>query len=321
MAQTDSIVPPVSLDAIELFLTIAKCGTIAHAARELGMVPSVATRKIAGLETLLSTKLFERTTRRIHLTEAGVVALDWARGVMDGYENLADGLASLRGSPSGIIRLVMNEYIATALLPEFLAQFSQRYPNIHYTLTLTDGLVDPDERGYDVSVHSGRVPESGLTGIRVLEMERLLCASPEYLARRGTPTCLADLEHHDCLAHRQAAGGVWHFRQEGRIIRQSINQWMLADCYMALWELARKGLGVMRVSAWAVRDDLAAGRLVRILPEYENVYPDGALAGIWILYPNRSLLHRTRLFVTELTAYLRKIVDPAASRPKSGALQ
>ena len=90
---------------------------------------------------------------------------------------------------------------------------------------------------------------------------------------------------------------------------------MLADCYMALWEMERKGLGIIRISGWAVREDLAAGRLVRILPEYENVYPDGELAGIWILYPNRSLLHRTRLFVTELTTDLRKVVDPACTMP------
>src|SRR3954469_1367080 len=155
MAQTDSAMPPVSLDAVELFLAVAKCGTISLAARELGMVPSVATRKIAALEAALKTRLFERTTRRIHLTEAGAVALDWATGIIEGYETLADRLAALQESPSGLIRLVMNEYIGTVLLPPFLADFTKRYPKIRYTLTLTDGLVDPDERGYDVAVHSG----------------------------------------------------------------------------------------------------------------------------------------------------------------------
>lgn len=309
MAQTDSAIPQVSLELLELFVAVARCGTISVAARQLNMVPSVASRKIATLESALKTRLFERTTRRIHLTEAGAVALDWAKTTVDGHDHLADELAAMQGLPSGLLRLVVNEYIGTLFLPAFLADFTRRYPQIRYAITLRDELVDPDERGYDVAVHSGRVPESGLMGVRILDVHRVLCASPAYLARRGVPTKLADLAHHDCLAHKQSAGSVWHFRRGNQMIRQQINQFLLADSYLALLEYARQGLGIVRLSITAVPQDLASGALVQVMPEYQNVYSDGEPPALWILYPNRKLLQRARLFVTELGEYLRKTIS------------
>lgn len=308
MAQTDSAIPHISLELLELFLAVVRSGTISEAARKLNMVPSVASRKIATLESALKTRLFERTTRRIHLTEAGAVALEWATAMVEGHEHLADELATMQELPSGLLRLVMNEYIGTLVLPPFLAAFSQRYPQIRYAITLRDELVDPDERGYDVAVHSGRVPESGLMGVRILDVHRVLCATPAYLARRGVPRKLSDLMMHDCLAHQQSAGSVWHFRIGDQMFRQPINQFVLADSYLALLEYVRQGLGIIRLSITAVQQELASGALVQVLPEYQNVYADGEPPALWVLYPNRKLLQRTRLFVNELSEHLRKTV-------------
>ncbi len=305
----DAALPPVSLELLRLFVLVARSGTIAVAARELHMVPSVASRKIAALERAFQTRLFDRTTRRIHLTEAGALALDWARSVVEGHENVSDELAALQGSPSGLIRLVMNEYIGTALLPPFLAAFSLRYPQIRYAITMSDQLVGPDERGYDVAVHSGRVPDSGLMGVHIMDVQRLLCASPAYLARRGVPQVLPDLARHDCIAHQQNAGGAWHFRHGDRMLRQPIHQLLVADSYVALVQFALQGLGVVRVSISGVREALASGALVQVLPEYQSVYPDGGLPALWVLYPNRQPLRRTRLFVDEMSTYLRRQVD------------
>ena len=303
----DQGAPRVTLELLELFVSVAQAGTIALAARNLHMVPSVATRKIAALEAALRARLFDRTTRRIHLTEAGILALEWAKAVLGGHERLADELSALQDQPSGLLRLVVNEYVGTVLLPAFLEGFSLRYPQIRYVVTMADALVTPENRDYDVAVHSGRVPDSGLMGVRIRTVQRVLCASPGYLARRGTPQRLEELASHDCLVHSQNAGGAWVFLRDGKVIRQPINQLLLANSYLPLLEFARRGMGIVRLSQTAVRDDLAAGRLVRVLPEFANVYPDGELPGMWILYPEGRQMQRTRLFVAELSVYLREL--------------
>ncbi|MGE4239132.1 LysR family transcriptional regulator [Ramlibacter sp.] len=299
--------PGVTLELLSLFVAVADAGAIAQAARGLQMAPSVATRKIAALEAALQARLFDRTTRRIHLTAAGAVALAWARDVVAGHTRLADELTAMQGRPSGVLRLVMNEYVCTVLLPPFLAAFSRKFPEIRYIVTMSDTLVTADDRDYDVAVHSGQVPDSSLMGVRIRPVQRVLCASPDYLARRGEPRSLQDLAEHDCLVHRQSAGGAWFFKQGDTILRQEIRETVLANSYLPLIQFARQGMGLIRVSRTAVRDDLAAGRFVQVLPEYANVYPDGQSPEIWILYPGKRLLQRTRMFVSELTDYLKHL--------------
>ena len=294
------------MDLLQLFTAIADGGTIAGAARQLNMSPSVATRKIAALEKALQARLFDRTTRRIHLTEAGVTALEWARSVVEGHLRLADELSAQQGELSGLLRLVVNEYLGTAVLPEFLADFSRRYPQIRYTMALTDALVEADARDYDIALHSGRVPDSGLKGIRIRSVRRVLCASPAYLKRRGTPNDLESLANHDCLVHRQHAGGHWMFRLNGKTISQPIRQLLVANSYLPLMELARAGMGIIRVSELAVRPDLARGSLVQILPAYESVYADGEVAAVWVLYPDDRMLARVRVFLDELSKWLKQ---------------
>jgi LysR family transcriptional activator of dmlA len=298
--------PRVSLELLELLDRVARDGTISAAARSLNLSPSLATRKVAALERAMKARLFQRTTRRVRLTEAGAVALEWARQVLAGYEQLSDDLGTLQGEPSGTIRLALNEYVATVLLPPFLATFAQRYPEIRYIITNTDALVDPSEGGYDVAVHSGHIPDSSVVGIRLRAVQRILCAAPAYLDRRGRPTQLEQLAHHNCLVHTPTEPGNWFFRRGKRLIGQSINQTIVADSYLPLMEFARRGLGIIRVSRDAVQADLKAGKLVQVLSEYQCVYPTGELPGIWILYPNRRLLHRTRVFVDALSDYVRE---------------
>ena len=302
----DRYTPRITLELLELFAAAARAGSIAGGARQLHMVPSVATRKIAILEDALHCRLFDRTTRRIHLTQAGSVALEWAREVVAGHERLADEISTLQGELSGTLRLILNEYLCCVVLPPFLADFSKRHPQIQYNITMADGLVSAEQRDYDVAVHSGHVPDCNLTGVRIRSVRRVLCASPAYIARHGMPLKLEDLARHHCLVHHQHAGGSWVVKKDGRVIEQPIHQLTLANSYLPLIEFALNGMGIARVSAVSVRKELESGRLVQILPEFENVYADGESPAIWVLYPNRHMLQRTRVFVDELTSFLRQ---------------
>ena len=297
----------ISIASLEFFVAVANSGSISAAARKWNMSPSMATRKIAALERALNSHLFDRTTRRIHLTDAGLKTLAWATEVIDGHHDLADQLGLMRRRLVGLIRIITNEYLITTVLPEFLARFSVRFPDIRFTLSVTDSPVAADLPDYDVAIYSGQIPDSNLKGIRIRNFKRVLCASPEYLSRCGPVTCIEDLAERPCLVHRQAEHGIWVFKRAGRLFRQRINPVVLSEHHNSLRQLAKCGMGIVQTSRRSVHTELASGELVELLSEYECVNPDGSRPATWAVFPQRRELARIHVFVSELTGYLRSL--------------
>lgn len=297
----------VSLESIEFFITVAGSGSISAAARKWNISPSLATRRIASLERELNAHLFDRTTRRIHLTDSGRRTLEWATEVIDGHRTLADELGLIRQQLAGLIRIVANEYLITTVLPPFIADFSNRFPGIHFQLSVTDSPVAAEQRDYDVAVYSGQMPDSSLKGVRIREFKRVLCAAPDYLRRSAPLRRIEDLADHVCLVHRQAQDGVWVFKRAGRLLRQRVNPVVLSESHVPLIQLAKCGMGIVQVSRRAVHPQLESGELVELLPEYECVNPDGTRPATWAVFPGNRKLTRTRVFVAELTRYLRNL--------------
>jgi LysR family transcriptional activator of dmlA len=291
-------------ELLQLFVLTAKHGSIAAAARSMNMSPSLATRKIAQLEMALKSRLFERTTRNTILTEAGTIALAWATRSLEEQEAVMDNLAAIQVSPSGLIRIAVTQYAATVLLPPLLASFAKQYPQIKFSISTTDSLVNLVSEHYDIAIHSGRVPNSGMIGRRVMQFKRVLCAAPAYIAQRGAPTEPNHLAQHDCIAHAINEPRIWFFLRDAELTSQPINPLIEADDYRVLLNLARESMGVVRVAQPLVADDINAGRLVELMPDYKCVYGDGELPGLWVLYPNRHVLYRTRLLIDFLVERL-----------------
>lgn len=296
---------PLNLDLVRLFVAVADGAGIAAAARKLDRSPSLATRHLAQLERMLKVRLFERTTRRIKLTPAGEIALGWARSTLDAYEQVSDDLSSLAEQPSGTIRLAVNLFTATAYLPGLLQRFCERYPDIRLSITTTDSAIKLVEGGFDVAIHSGSIPESGVVGLRLREFSRVLCASPAYLKQRGTPKRPEDLARHDCIVYSTKEPLNWFFRRGKQVVAQPIQPRIEADTYILLVGLARAGLGIARLGVDVLKEDLASGRLVEVMPEYKSVYSSGELPGLWIVYPNRHVLYRTRVLIDFLSKELQ----------------
>ncbi len=292
---------PVNLEPLRLFIRVAELSSISAAARDLDLTPSLATRKIASLERALNVRLFERSTRKVKLTEPGRIALQWARQTLDTYEEAIDNMAAIVKQPSGTIRLAVNHYAATVHLPGVLGRFCLKYPEIKLSITTTDSIVHLIEDGYDVAIHSGSLPDSNVVGVRVHEFRRVICGSPGYFKRRGTPAHPNDLAQHDCLVHSAKEPTNWFFRRGKRLIAQAIRSYIEADTNILLVELARQGLGIVRMGYDVVANDLAAGRLVEIMTDFKCVYSTGELPGLWIIYPNRRILYRTRVLIEFLT--------------------
>lgn len=295
-----------SLSLLQLFTLIAEHGSIAAAARHAHLSSSLATRKLAALERSLNARLFERTTRSVKLTEAGTLALEWARQTIEAHANIADDLASIVAQPSGVVRLVVNQYAAVVYLPKLIEAFSQAFPDIRLSITTTDSMVNLIEGGYDVAIHSGRIPDSSIIGIRVRGFRRILCAAPTYIERHGAPQTIHDLAAHKCLVHGTNEPQNWFFRTGKTLVSQPVRFHVEADNHLMLLELVRQGTGIARLGAELVKSDIARGTLAALLPEYECVYSNGELPGLWILYPNRRVLYRTRTLIDFLTQELNR---------------
>jgi molybdate transport repressor ModE-like protein len=307
-AQISRMLPQstLTLELLELFREIHAQGSISAAARRLNMSPSLATRKLAAMERILQTTLFQRTTRQMRLTEAGHAVLEWAQRTLDGYAEVTESLGGLRGETAGTLRIALSDHASAGFLAPFLQEFLPRFPQIRFAISTTDRLVNLVEDGFDLALHTGQVPDSGLIGVKLNTVHRILCASPEYLARRGTPRIPGDLPVHDCLAHGPTEANVWFFKHEGQLLRQPVSPLITVDSYVTLSELARRGLGVVRVSRNVVRDDLKGGRLVQLLDGFECAYPARDEPAVWMLYPDRRLLRRTRVFMEEFGLYMKQ---------------
>ena len=298
--------PAISLDLLRLFLRVADLGSITGAARALDLSPSLATRRLASLELAIGARLFQRTTRSVKLTEAGATALAWARNSLETYAEVSDNLATIEGRPTGLIRFAANEFFAIDGLPPFLEQFGRKYPDIRLSVTTTDDVVKLVQEGYDVALHSGRIPESSHIGVCMHRLQRVLCASPGYIERHGAPKQLEELARHNCLVHEPTEPGNWVFRQGRKLVAQPINPYISANNHVVLIQLALAGLGIIRISQNAVHSHLRSGKLVQLLTRHQCVYPTGELPGLWIIYPSRKLLNRTRVFVNALSGYLEQ---------------
>src|SRR3972149_6386997 len=220
MEQATKKSAPVTLALLHLFVQVADLGSIAAAARKLDLSPSLATRKIASLERALKVRLFERTTRSVKLTEAGEIALRWARRTLGTYEEVSDDLASLLRRPSGTIRLAINHYAGSSYLPRLLDTFCTDYPEIRLSITTSENVAELLKESYDLALVSGRIPDVRVVGVRLRQFRRVLCGSPKYLKRQGTPKRLEDLAQHDCLGHSSNEPLNWFFQKGNTLIAQ-----------------------------------------------------------------------------------------------------
>lgn len=297
------------IDLLQLFVAVADSGSIASAARELDLSPSTASRKIATLEREFGTQLLLRTTRSLRLTEGGVAFLGWARATVEGYQRVDDTLGALQNSPTGMIRIACNDYAAVNYLPLLLKTFSARHPKLQFSVSTTPRPEQLLEASCDLLLHIGPRPEVDVVARKILDYTRCLCASPEYLAQYGTPQSIEDLAGHRCLTHSGGEAREWSFLREGRVVRQPIEPHVEVDSYTALFRLSAAGLGIARLSELALRDAFASGQLVKVLPDHIGVFADGEIAGMWLLFPERKVLHRTRLLADFLAREIRRVVD------------
>ncbi len=290
----------LSLDVLQVFVRIAETGSFSAAARDLGLSKSASSKKLAALEDRLGARLFNRTTRRLSLTEAGSDFLERAQRILAELEEAEQAAGRLTDEPRGILRVNAPMSFGIRHVAPALADFMTRYPELAVTLDLDDRRVSLIEEGYDVAVRIADLPDSSLVARKLAPARRVVCASPAYWAERGVPTHPRELANHNCLIYAYLpAQNDWRFRGPGGPLTVRVAGNLKANNGDVLREAALAGLGVCLAPTFLVGDDLRAGRLATVL----DAFVDDSLA-VYAVYPHRR----------HLSAKVRAFVDFLAGR-------
>ena len=254
-----------TLRGLESFIRSVEEGSIAAAARRLGITPAAASQNIARLERLLGTRLLQRTTRKLGLTESGQVYYDQARHIVHDLENAAVAVSALNGEPRGPLKIAASvtfgRHVVAPLVPAFVA----RHPQVRIELVITDRAVDHIGEGIDISVRFGELLEPSLVARRLATVPMVICASPDYIARRGRPATPEDLARHDCLVYRFALHGrlfQWTFLRDGVLFEPELGAKIISNDIDTLKEMAVAGAGITRLGAFIADPLIEKGLLV-----------------------------------------------------------
>ncbi|MEO1089624.1 MAG: LysR family transcriptional regulator [Pseudomonadota bacterium] len=285
------------LGHLPLVLAVAKRGGFAAAAGELGMSPSAVSHAIRLVEDRLGTPLFARTTRRVVLTEAGSRLVAGAGPALAELQAQLDEARGSAGRVGGLLRLNTPGVALPMIVTRIVKEAVERWPDLRIELFVDDGFVDIVEGGFDAGIRLGAMIAKDMVAVRLTPPFRaVVVGTPGYLQARGAPADIRDLREHACIGYRQiSSGGLyrWELRDGERDVEvEAVGPLIVNDALYAR-ELALQGLGLAYLLEPLVADDLAAGRLIDVLPAAAITEP-----GLFLYYPERATLApKLRAFV------------------------
>jgi DNA-binding transcriptional LysR family regulator len=291
------------LQPMRIFVSVVQNGSLSSAGRELGLSPASVSRHISALEASLGSRLINRSSRKLTLTEAGELYFNKVEQILHQVAEANDSVAQLQTTPRGTLRvhsrMLVGHLIVVPALPAFLA----RHPELKVDLLLSNGTVDLVERNIDVDIRIGKLNDSSLVARRLAAAERVLCAAPAYLDAHPRVAAPSDLAAHNCLTYRINVGQtVWRFIDAtGTMEEVQVGGSLQSDNGLALLSATLAGVGVALMPDWAVRDPIREGRLVRLLPglrvshiEFDN--------GVYAVYQRTLMSAKVRAFIDFLAA-------------------
>ncbi|MCJ8304092.1 LysR family transcriptional regulator [Shewanella sp.] len=258
-----------SFSAIPVFVAVVECGSFSLASEQLGVTKSAVSKRISQLEAKLGVQLLHRTTRKLSLTEAGERYFDYARNALTLANEGEDAISELQDRPRGRLRvnapMAFGRLHIAPLIPDFLRE----HPQIEIDMMMDDKVVDLVGGSFDIAIRIGKLPDSSLIARRLAPCHSVLCASPAYLQRLGTPEKPAQLVSHNCLYYSYFQGGTeWRFNgPEGLESLVPRGNYRVNNSE-ALLEALLAGLGICQMPTFIVGPAIADGRLVALLPEY-----------------------------------------------------
>lgn len=256
---------------MNVFVSVGEEESFAAAARRMDLSPAAVTRAISGLEEQLGVKLLQRTTRNVRLTEAGRRYLDDARNILASITEANEAAAGVNSAPKGNLSVTASVLFGKSFVMPCIVRFLKTYPDVEVSAYFLDRIVNLVDEGMDVAVRIGPLRDSSLKAIRVGEVRRVLCASPEYLAKNGVPQHPADLLRHTVVAASGISPKVeWKFGAADDPTLVRMRPRLTVTSNDAAISAVVAGMGISRLLSYQIADELAYGRLKIILSEYEE---------------------------------------------------
>lgn len=300
---------PVQPADFRFFSTLVSLGSLSAAARELGLTPAAVSKRLTQMEQRTGVSLISRTTRRMTVTPEGEVYLDYARRILDEVDALSELLGGAKTRPTGLLRVNATLGFGRNHVAPIISQFVSAYPQVSVQLQLSVTPPPLTDDVYDVCVRFGEPPDARVIARRLAPNRRLLCATPSYLARHGTPIAPRDLARHHCIGIRQGdeAYGVWRLTSKrgasGKSEAIRIKGPLTTNDGEIAVNWALEGHGIVMRAEWDIKDYLADGRLVTVLPDYATPAAD-----IYAVYAQRHQFStRIRAFVDFLADALNRL--------------
>jgi len=268
---------------MQTFAAVADSGSFVRAADTLGLSRAAVSRHVADLEARLGTRLLHRTTRRLSLTEEGEIFLARCRELIAGVEAAEAELGARGGAARGLLRVNAPVSFGISHLAPLWPEFQALYPEVRLDIELADRIVDLFEEGYDLAIRIADLPSSTLVGRRLATTRMVLCATPEYLARHGEPREPGELAGHLKIAYSYWGGNEMSFQGPAGEARARIDPYLTSNNGETCRAAALAHRGIILQPSFLIGEDLAAGRLVELMPEYRALE-----LGIYALYPTRK---------------------------------
>ena len=293
------------IQALEVFVAVAEAQSFAGGARLTGLSPPSVTRGINSLEERLGARLFTRTTRRVRLTDVGQAYLEDARQILEHLQAANDAAAGAATNPVGLLRLTCSHEFGRIYVMPILTEYLDLYPDVSVEVVMVDRIVSLVEEGFDIAVRIGHLPSSDLSAVRVGRVRRVVCGSPDYLARTSVPYSPEELTAHKTVAISPVSPSVdWKF---GNAMDQTvrINSRLVVSSVASGIEVARRGWGLTRVLSYQIGPDLESGAMQTVLEDFE---------------PEPLPIHLVHVEGRRAAAKVRAFIDLASTRLRSVAV-
>ncbi len=309
-----------AISDLDIFARVARTANMSAAGREMGLSPAVVSKRISLLEDRLGARLFQRTTRHLTLTETGEGYFKRVVDILSLIEEAEDFVSRRNTRPRGILKVTAPTAFSRLHIAPHLPSFLSRYSDIELDMHLTDNFVDIIRDGFDVAIRIGELQDSSLVARKLAGDDRVLCATPAYLAEAGVPQSLNDLERHNCLL--AGAQDMWRLDGPDGPVQVRVKGNIRSNSGEFVREALLSGLGIGLRSTWDVAAELEDGTLDVVLPQYKGA----SSVGIFAVYPCREFMpNKVNVFIEFLNEVYAANPPSArrngAQRPQAVAAQ
>ena len=299
------------LNDLEVFARVVEKSGFSRAAQELGVPASTVSRRVSRLEDALGVRLLQRTTRKMHLTEAGRTYFEQISLALRQIQSAEASLRHVQGEPRGLIRL---STVEEPFIEEILFDFLDHFPQVSLEIDKSHRHVDLIAEGFDLAIRAGVLSDSSLVAHKLLSSGPILVASPSYLKAHGAPESVSDLRHHDCvILGTTTTAATWQLGSSDAPERVSVSGRVAVNSFISAVEGCVRGLGIGLFPEGFIAPWIESGRLLRVLPEVVT-----QRTGLWIVHPSRTLISpAVRGLIDFIKGSVRKKSPNAEALPRT----